>query len=129
MFIEDTIIFTMAFVFYAAAIGIHLLTLANVIPFTSINGGRSASFKAQAKQSRASIAVLILGGIVVLVGLLVPNVRETIVYLIVVGLLASMWTAGTVLQLLGTRFERYVVVWINLIGAVSHIALVVSFFR
>lgn len=129
MTIPIPIISSLAVVFYVGAITLHVLTIVKVVPHQWINGGRSPSYEDQAKQSKTSIIVLIVGLLFVLAGILFPAFRTTLVHVIVVSMFTLMWSFGTVMQLLGTPFERYGVVWLNLIGAVSHVLLVLLYFN
>jgi hypothetical protein len=128
MFLEENVIFILAFLFYIGAILIHVFVITKVIPFNLINGGRSKSYEVQAKQSIMSIVILGLGIIYVLIGLIIPEFRRSIFFMILSLVLALFWLLGTIMQLLGTKFERYYISWINALGVLSHIQLALIYF-
>lgn len=123
------ITYSFAFVFYISVLLIHILVLNGKISFKLVNGGRSKNFKEQQKQSRASILIVVVIFLYVLSTMVIPSSRGTIVFLIATSLLVLLWSLGTVMQLLGTKFEKRVVVWINLIGLLSHVLLLISYFE
>ena len=129
MFLPEVMIFVLAFLFYIGGIGIHILTIRKIIPYTLINGGRSESYDAQAKQSYISIVVLMIGLIYVFCGLLFPSFKRSVFFMVISFILALLWLLGTVMQLLGTKFERYFVSWLNIIAVLSHIELTLIYFN
>lgn len=128
MFIPDNMIFGLALVFYIGAAVIHVLTINRVIPFNYINGGRSESYEAQVKLSQVSLIILIFGFMYIVFGMFFPVFKRSIVFMIISFLLAILWLFGTIMQLIGTKFERYFVSWLNLMGVISHIELALIFF-
>ena len=123
------ITYSFAFLFYISIILIHVLILNKKISFKLVNGGRSKNFKEQQKQSQVSILIVVIFFIYVLGTMLFPSFRGTRVFLVITSLLVLLWLLGTLMQLLGTKFEKRVVVWINLIGLCSHILLLISYFE
>lgn len=123
------ITYSLAFIFYISVFLIHVLVLNGKISFKLVNGGRSKSFKEQQKQSQVSILIVVIFFLYVLSTMLFPSFRGTIVFLVITSLLVLLWLLGTLMQLLGTKFEKRVVVWINLIGLCSHILLLISYFE
>jgi multidrug efflux pump subunit AcrB len=123
------ITYSLAFLFYISVFLIHVLVLNGKISFKLVNGGRSKNFKEQQKQSQVSILIVVIFFIYVLGTMLFPSFRGTIVFLVITSLLVLLWLLGTLMQLLGTKFEKRVVVWINLIGLCSHILLLISYFE
>jgi len=123
------ITYSLAFLFYISVFLIHVLVLNGKISFKFVNGGRSKNFKEQQKQSQVSILIVVIFFIYVLGTMLFPSFRGTIVFLVITSLLVLLWLLGTLMQLLGTKFEKRVVVWINLIGLCSHILLLISYFE
>ena len=121
--------YSFAFLFYISVFLIHVLVLNGKISFKLVNGGRSKNFKEQQKQSQVSILIVVIFFIYVLGTMLFPSFRGTIVFLVITSLLVLLWLLGTLMQLLGTKFEKRVVVWINLIGLCSHILLLISYFE
>ena len=128
MFLPSSIVFVLAFIFYIGAITIHLFIIKKTIPFNYVNGGRSDSYEHQLKQSKMSILILAIGLLYVILGLLVPTLRKTIVFMVISFMLTFLWFVGTVMQLIGTKFERYYVSWLNLFGTVAHLELALTYF-
>ena len=108
--------------FYSAAILTQLLVLVKVIPYTSVNGGMSKSYSAQAVQSVISIFVLLLFGIFIW-RVASKNTEVTTNKKYILYAITSFWLLGLLLQLLGTTFERYVLSFVLLPGVISHILL------
>ena len=123
------ITYSFAFLFYISIFLIHVLVLNKNISFKLVNGGRSKNFKEQQKQSQVSILIVVVIFLYVFGTMLFPSFRGTIVFLVITSLLVLLWLLGTVMQLLGTKFEKRVVVWINLIGLFSHVLLLISYFE
>ena len=121
--------YSFAFLFYISVFLIHVLVLNRKISFKLVNGGRSKNFKEQQKQSQASILIVVVIFLYVLSTMLFPSIRGTIVFLVITSLLVLLWLLGTVMQLLGTKFEKRIVVWINLVGLFSHVLLLISYFE
>ncbi len=111
----------MGITFYVAAIITHVLILLKVIPYTLVNGGRSVSFEAQAKLSKANIMIAIIGTL--FMGLIVFNTGLTRHWLglIIFGVISLFWILGFVMQLLGTRLEKIVMSVIVLFGIFIHV--------
>lgn len=123
------ITYSFAFLFYMAGILIHVLVLKKKISYKLVNGGRSKNYKEQQKQSQASILIIVVIFLYILNTLLFPSFRETIFFLVITSLLVLFWFVGTIMQLLGTKFEKIVVFWVNLIGLISHILLLITYFK
>ena len=123
------ITYSLAFFFYIASFLVHVLVLNKKISYTLVNGGRSRSYTDQQKQSKASILIIAIMFIYILSTMLIPSSRSTIVFLVIISILVLFWVLGTVMQLLGTKFEKRVVVWINLIGLLSHVLLLITYFE
>lgn len=113
----------LAILFYVVVVFVHLLILRRVIPHTHISGGRIKSFEKQARISTSSIGIALLGLVFVLLGYFLPSIRQTLVYVILAFLLSAFWTLSLVMQLLGTKFERYVMSMVVLLGVLSHVSL------
>ena len=123
------ITYILAFLFYIASAAIHVLVLNRKIDYKLVNGGRSADFAEQQKQSQSSILILVVLSLYVLSTMIFPAYRSTIVYVVIASILVLFWLLGTFLQLIGTKFEKRVVLWINLVGLVSHIFLLLAYFE
>lgn len=128
MAIPVQITYSITFVIYFLSILIHLFVLSEKLSYKLINGGRSESIDAQKKQSIVSIVILLIFACFMFVTFLIPNFRTSILALVIIILLTLFWLMGTVMQLLGTKFEKKVVVWINLLGFLTHLSLVISHF-
>jgi len=120
--------YAFAFLFLISSLLIHVLILKKKISYKIVNGGRSKNFEEQQKQSQASILIILVIFLYILYTMLFPSFRETIVFLIMTSLLVLLWLLGTVMQLLGTKFEKRVMFWINLTGLFSHVLLLISYF-
>jgi len=128
MFLPEILIFLLAILFYMGGVLIHIFTITKVIPFNYINGGRSESYEVQAKQSKISIFILLIGALYVLLGMLFPSFKKSIAFMVLAFILALLWLLGTIMQLIGTKFERYYLSWVNLIGVLSHVELALIYF-
>jgi hypothetical protein len=49
------------------------------------------------------------------------------VYFVFVVFLTLFWLLGSVMQLLGTPFEKRVIIWVNLLGVIVHLSLALEF--
>lgn len=105
-------------VFYALGITVHVLVIAKVIPYTWVNGGRSASYQAQAGQSIVSI--VLLGGLYLLVRKIITSATHNKWHGIILYVLASLWGLGYVMQLLGSQFERFFMSFVLIFGFITH---------
>ncbi|MCD4826918.1 MAG: hypothetical protein K8Q99_03990 [Acholeplasmataceae bacterium] len=123
------ITYTFAFLFYFSSLAIHILILNKKISYQLVNGGRSKDFIEQQKQSKASIFILIVLMMYVLYTAVSPTFRLSLVYLVLSFVLVLFWLLGTIMQIIGTKFEKRVVFWINLVGLLSHILLMLSYFK
>jgi len=110
--------------FYGAGVLVHLLVVAQVIPYSWVNGGLSPSYEAQAIQSGVSIVVLGVLGMVVW-GISKRTQLRTWQKRLLYALVA-FWILGFVMQLLGTPFERYVMSVALFVGVISHVRLAQS---
>lgn len=97
----------------------HALVILKVIPYTWINGGRSVSYEAQKKQSIIGIIALLANIAFFLVASNIISVdmgsMGNKIIDIILWILAILFMISTVMQLLGTKFERYVMSVIVLI--------------
>jgi hypothetical protein len=126
--ISFNLLYPLLYLFYVLSIMIHILVIQKVIDYTLINGGRSESYEAQKKQSISSIILLIIFAIFISITMFIPTFRTSLLFFIILIILSFFWLLGTVLQILGTKFERYFLVWLNLFGLVTHIFLALSYF-
>lgn len=116
----------MAISFYALTMGLHVLIISRVIPFTWVNGGRSDSFETQLPISVAGIVVCLIGVIFTLLAggntrYLHKRIRTIICWFFVV-----LWTFGFFQQLLGTPFEKLFCSLLVLLGVISHIRMAIE---
>lgn len=105
-------------IFYALGIGVHILVITKLIPYTWVNGGRSASYQAQAGQSIVSI--VLLGGLYLLVRKIITASFHKKWHGLVLYVLASLWGLGYVMQLLGSQFERFFMSFVLICGFITH---------
>lgn len=91
---------------------IHGLVIFKKIPYTWINGGRSKSYEAQRKQSIVGIIsliivipILLVAGNIITVNF--PSIVFSIINILLWIMVVSL-VANTIMQLMGTKFERYV---------------------
>ena len=105
-------------IFYALGIAVHVLVITKLIPYTWVNGGRSASYQAQAAQSIASI--VLLGGLYLLVRKIITASVHKKWHGLVLYVLASLWGLGYVMQLLGSQFERFFMSFVLIYGFITH---------
>ena len=129
MLIPIEVIYVFAFLFYIASASIHILVLKKKISYKSVNGGRSKNYTEQQKQSQISIVILMILLLYVVSSLIFPQTRTTVIYLVITSITVLFWFLGTILQLLGTKFEKRIVFWINLVGLLSHLGLVLVYFE
>ncbi len=129
MFLPFEIVYSLAFLFYGLSVIVHGLVIRKKIPYSFVNGGRSTTYETQKKQSQMSVVIIVGMFIYVLFTMLVPEFRTTLAFLILTSILVLFWLLGTVMQFIGTKFERRVMLWINLIGLLSHIGLVLMYFE
>jgi hypothetical protein len=90
------------------AIIVHLLVILQAIPYTWINGGRSVSLEAQQQTSVISIVVLIIMALINIY-FVKANSWSNVLFVIratVLWLLFAYSVVGTVIQLIGTPFEK-----------------------
>ncbi|MEE4662261.1 MAG: hypothetical protein V2J89_17460 [Halieaceae bacterium] len=128
MFLATNIAFVLAFIFYILSILIHVLVIKKVIPYHYVNGGRSTSYEEQKDVSVKSIAVLLVLFLFVIIGLVFPSTKESFLYMIIGFTLTAFFMFGTIMQLLGSPFERYLVSIINLLGVLAHLGLALHYF-
>lgn len=112
--------------FYAATILVHVLVLSGVIPLAWINGGRSATLDAQLPLSVANLVIAVIGAIFVVFASGIVGNGAARWYRVVAWVFTLLWIVGLVQQLLGTVFEQTTLVFLLLIGALSHLRIAVG---
>lgn len=117
----------LGYLFYALVILIHILIIGKVIPYELVNGGRSASYEAQKKLSIISALIGVVGLGFIAYSQLFSEMITHWVYFIFVVFLTLFWLLGFVMQLLGTRFEKMVMSFVNVLGVVVHLSLALEF--
>lgn len=104
----------------------HGLVVLKVVPYTWINGGRSISYESQKKQSLLGIIVLIMiiPFLLIASNIVTVTIGDSIIN-IMLWVVVVFLVISTIMQLLGTTFERYVmsVVVIILLVCVLRMAL------
>jgi hypothetical protein len=118
----------LGYIFYLLVIIVHILIIRKVIPYHLVNGGRSKSYTEQASISKMSIVISFLGILFLSISLIKPSISLTLIYSIIGFLLTLYWILGFVMQLLGTKFERYLMSIIVLLGILSHLSLALLYF-
>jgi hypothetical protein len=113
----------LGYLFYGLTIGIHVLVIAKIVTYSLVNGGRSKSYDVQKRLSFISTAIAVIGILFLAVNHLVPTLHETRLYGIIAFVLAAYWGLGYVLQLLGTKLEKWVISWVLILGIASHLIL------
>ena len=107
--------------FYGLAVLTHGLVLARAIPYDWVNGGRSQSYAEQATLSKVSIVVLV--AVFVFVWWLVIRQRADRLQWWLLVAVTSFIGVGLVAQLLGTAFERSMMVLLLIAGLIGHLML------
>lgn len=115
-------------IYYILSIFLHLLIIGKVISYNDVNGGRSSSYEAQRKTSIFSIVILLTGIMYLISNLLFSDFSDSILNHIIIGILSFYWLIGFFMQLMGTKFERYYLSWLVIIGVISHILVFVGLF-
>lgn len=123
------VIYGFAYLFYVASVLIHVLVINKTIDYKLVNGGRSTSYIDQKKQSISSIIMIVLFFIYIVITMVTPSLRTTTTYIVITIIITIFWLLGTLMQLIGTTFEKKVVVWINVVGFISHLLLVLTYFE
>lgn len=122
------ITYVMGYSFYILSIAVHILVIYKLLPFNWINGGRSESYEKQKQVSVSSSFILLVGLALIVLSQLIPSIRTTLFFSILFFVLTALWTFSLVLQLLGTKFERYGMSVIVLMGILSHLSLALLYF-
>lgn len=122
-FINLELTLTLAYMFYILLIITHILIIYKKIPHTLVNGGRSTSYENQASISKTSIIISIIGLVFLSLSLFGDQVYKNIIYSVVAFVLSAYWLLGFVMQLLGTKFEKYVMSFLVIVGFLSHLML------
>jgi hypothetical protein len=89
-----------------------------------VNGGRSKSFEEQVKISASSIIIASIGVVYILITHLNPTLITHWFYISLASLLTILWAFGVVMQVLGTKLEKTLIVWVNLLGVLVHLNLI-----
>ncbi len=111
-----------AFAYYGAALLVHVLVIAHVLPYSWINGGQSTSYAMQLNVSLISISSLFVLGTLTYLTTPFSKVRKGVWVKIILWLSMVFWTLSLVLRLLGTPFEKVVMAPLVLIGIISKFA-------
>lgn len=89
-----------------------------------MNVGRSKSFEEQVKISASSIIIASIGVVYILITHLNPTLITHWFYISLASLLTILWAFGVVMQVLGTKLEKTLIVWVNLLGVLVHLNLI-----
>jgi len=120
---KDQKIFTFGYIFYAIAILTHILIIAQILPYTWINGGRSESYDAQLQLSIVNIGIAFIGIFYVFVCQKSQKLHGKRIFRIIKWIIVAFWIFSLVLQFLGTSFEMFVMAPIILFGIYAHVRL------
>ena len=104
---------------------VHLMVILKLLPYTWINGGRSAAFEIARQTSIGSIPYFIIGIPIILIACGVIHIkRHNIfkkIFTVFLWLIAGYTCLGFIMQLLGTPFEKF---FMSIVCAVSAIMLI-----
>ena len=121
---DFTLTIIMGYLFYFLVILIHVLVIRKKIPYLLVNGGRSKSFEEQVKISASSIFIAGIGVVYILITHLNPTIITHWFYIGLTSLLIILWAFGVLIQVLGTKLEKTLIVWVNLLGVLVHLNLI-----
>jgi fumarate reductase subunit D len=111
----------------AVVICIHLLVIFGVMPFTWINGGRSASFEIGQQTSIVSIVILF---VMILVNIWAAGIIRINRFVTVLKILMWIFFAyslvGLVQQLMGTTFEKFGMSILCLVNMIMYFRLAIE---
>lgn len=102
---------------------IHLLVIANIIPYLWVNGGRTESFEAAVQTSRGSIILTIINILIALIASQIIPIKFNKFWGIVISafliVTLPLTLVGVIQQFLGTMFEKCVTGIVTIIGFCS----------
>lgn len=116
-------IFKLSYLFYGLVLLTALLIILKVIPYTWVNGGRSASYNAQVQVSMANIVIAFLGFLYVLTNQRAKKLQANKLFRGFKWALVPFWGLSLVLQFLGTPFEIFLMSPVVLLGLYTHFNL------
>ncbi len=128
MFSTPLIASVLGMLFYVFSLLVHVLVIKKCISFKLVNGGRSESYEKQKELSFKSIPILIIGFAFISLSMLLPSVRETLMFSIVAFIFTALWGLGFIMQLLGSKFEKLVMSPLLFVGVISHLQLALIYF-
>ncbi len=106
---------------------IHLLVILQIIPYTWINGGRSASFEAASQASWVSIIILVIFIFIYLwAGRIIPITRFKRLFTVILWLMFAYACLGIIMQFLGTPFEKAVTGVLCILNAIATFRLAIK---
>lgn len=99
---------------------VHILVIANVIPYLWVNGGRTESFAAAKQISISSIVMTIINILIALIASQIIHIKFNkfwgIVLSVFLIITLPFTLVGVVQQFLGTTFEKCVMGIVTIIG-------------
>lgn len=105
-------------------IAVHVLVIANIIPYLWVNGGRSESFAVAQQISIVSIVITIVYMLIILIASRVIPIRFNkfwgIVLSVFLIITLPLSFLGIIQQLLGTTFEKCVMTTVAIIWFCTH---------
>ncbi len=106
---------------------IHLLVILQIMPYTWINGGRSASFEAASQASLVSIAILLIFSFIYLwAGQIIRITKFKRLLTVILWLMFAYACLGIVMQFLGTPFEKAVTGVLCILNALATFRLAIE---
>ncbi len=113
-----------------AAVTVHILVIFRLIPYTWINGGRSATYEIASQTSIGSIPYFIIVMFIALLASGIINVRWNRVFKnsfsILLWLLVAYNCLALIMQLLGTPFEKIVMSLVCVFSIIAGIRLAIE---
>ena len=109
---------------------VHLLVIFRLMPYTWINGGRSATYEIARQTSIKSIPFFILAIFIALLASGIISVKWNSVvkrgFSILLWLLVAYTCMGLIMQLLGTPFEKIVMSLVCVVTIIAGIRLAIE---
>jgi len=106
---------------------LHILVLADILPYQWINGGRTESLSQAYQTAALSIVIIVVMKLITLFGARILPMRrnKTAAVILRAALIAIACFSfiGVIQQLLGTIFEKCILSVVNLIGFVADVRI------
>ncbi len=116
-----------ALIIGTVAIMVHIMVIAQIIPYTWVNGGRTTTYLEAKDISKTSILILLVNMLIVLVAskIIPVKLNKIAAILLSVFLIATLPLSlvGVIQQFLGTTFERSIMGIITIIGFLADVRI------